>query len=57
MSYDAESARYCSKGVAELLSCDATYCSEEVARSMSCDSGVIPKVHPIVQGQCGVDVF
>ena len=27
-----------SKGVAELLSCDATYCSEEVAGLMSCDS-------------------
>jgi len=38
MSYDAQGARYCSKGVAEFLSCDATYCSEEVAGLMSCDS-------------------
>ena len=40
MSYDAQGARYCSKGVAELLSCDATYCSEEVAGLTSCDSDV-----------------
>ena len=38
MSYDAQGARYCSKGVAEFLSCDATYCSEEVAGLTSCVS-------------------
>ena len=60
----AQGAKYCSKRVAELLSCDATYCSEEVAVLISCDSDatrclslVMPKVHPIVQGRCRADVF
>ena len=38
MSYDAQGARCCSKGVADLLCRDAMYWSEEVAGLMSCDS-------------------